>query len=111
MPARFRLTLFAAVVVSLAACAFARADGITVSAAVSLNEALTEVRDVFEKQGGERVGLNFGASGVLLTQIRNGAPVDVFIAAADKQMDDAQTLDLIEASTRTVIAGNSLVLI
>ena len=39
---------------------------------------------------GDKVELNFGATGHLLAQIREGAPVDVFIAASDEQMDQAE---------------------
>src|SRR5688500_16995585 len=56
----------------------ARAGDITVSAAVSLKEALTEVAKAYEKQTGARVNLNFGATGHLLAQVRDGAPVDGF---------------------------------
>ena len=59
-----------------------RAQEITVSAAISLKEAFTELGRTFEAgQKGRRVQFNFGASGDLVRQIAGGAPVDVFASA------------------------------
>ena len=60
---------------------------ITVSAAVSLTEALEEVATAFGAAGGARVVFNFGGSNMLARQIVNGAPVDVFVSADETQMD------------------------
>ena len=89
----------------------ARADEITVSAAVSLKESLTSIAKNYQRDHSDRIGLNFGATGQLLAQIREGAPIDVFIAASEEQMDQAQSMKLIDPATRRVIAGNTLVLI
>ncbi|MEA2708543.1 MAG: molybdate transport system permease protein [Phycisphaerales bacterium] len=89
----------------------AHAGTITVSAAVSLKESLTTIAAAYERDHAEKVVLNFGATGHLLAQIREGAPVDVFIAASDEQMDQAELQKLVDPATRRVIAGNSLVLI
>jgi molybdate transport system substrate-binding protein len=58
-----------------------------VSAAVSLTDALTTVVQQWEKAGNVRVELNFAASNILARQILEGAPVDVFISADEKQMN------------------------
>jgi molybdate transport system substrate-binding protein len=89
----------------------ANAQDVTVSAAVSLKEALGEIAVAYEREKGHKVQLNFGASGQLLAQIREGAPVDLFIPAADLQMNQAAELKLIDRGTRRVIATNTLVLI
>ena len=87
------------------------AQAITVSAAVSLQESRTAAARHYQEQTGRRVELNLGASGHLLAQLRDGAPVDLFISASAAQMDDAQRLGLIDADTRADVAGNRLVLI
>lgn len=87
------------------------AADVTVSAAVSLKAPLTEAARVYSTGSGESVELNFGATGRLLAQIRDGAPVDVFIAASSDQMEHAIKEKLVDPATRTVIAGNRLVLI
>lgn len=95
----------------LSAVASALAGTITVAAAVSLKEAMEAVAPAFEKSSGDKVQFTFGSSGQLAAQIQNGAPVDVFISAANKQVDDLSKANLLDDSTRRVIAGNTLVLI
>ena len=100
-----------AVLAVLSFTALARGGEITVSAAVSLKEALTDLASAYEKQGGGKVHHNFGATGHLLAQIRDGAPVDGFVSAAESHMDQAVKGKLVDADSRTAIAGNTLVLI
>jgi len=56
---------------------------LTVSAAVSLTDALTAIAADYAGAGLGTVRFNFAASNVLARQIVNGAPVDVFISADD----------------------------
>src|SRR5690348_14741748 len=84
---------------------------LTVSAAVSLKESFTQIGQAYEKQTGQKVEFNFGASGHLLAQIRDGAPVDLFVSACDTQMNQAEQQDLVDRGTRSDIAGNEMVLI
>ncbi|PSB63566.1 molybdate ABC transporter substrate-binding protein, partial [filamentous cyanobacterium CCP1] len=60
---------------------------------------------------GITVNYNFAASGPLQQQIEQGAPVDVFVSAATKQMDALQEQDLILTDTRRNLLTNNLVLI
>ncbi|HYW06619.1 MAG TPA: molybdate ABC transporter substrate-binding protein [Longimicrobium sp.] len=112
-PVHFRGALFAALLM-LAAC---RGDGparatVTVSAAASLREAVTELEREYEAANpGVDVRANFGASGALRRQIEQGAPVDIFISAAIGPMDALEAAGLIDRRTRRVLAGNELVLI
>jgi molybdate transport system substrate-binding protein len=89
----------------------AMAESITVAAAISLKDALSQAAAQYKAQTGEEVEFAFGSSGQLAGQITNGAPVDLFISAADKQMDDLSKAGVIDDASRKVIAGNSLVLI
>ena len=66
---------------------------------------------IYEAKTHNKITLNFGSSGQLLGQIRNGAPVDVFISAARKQVDDLAAEHLSLPETARVIAGNELALI
>lgn len=85
---------------------------LTVSAAASLTNALKEVAGQFEKtHPGTKVVCNFAASGVLLQQMAKGAPVDVFAAADQKTMNQAQEKKLIIPATRKNFVSNRLVLI
>src|SRR3954464_3204634 len=81
---------------------------ITVSAAVSLTDALTAAAQEFARAGGGTIRFNFGASNVLSRQIVNGAPVDLFISADEAQMDFAARSGAIDVKTRVPLLGNRL---
>ncbi len=89
----------------------AAAGEVRVSVAVSLKEAVTEIAKGYTEAGGEEVVLTFGASGQLARQITEGAKADVFIAAANKQVEELVKGGMAEAGTRQVVAGNRLVLV
>lgn len=83
-----------------------------VSAAISLKEPLQEIGARFEHGHPDvKVVFNVGASGVLQQQIERGAPVDVYVSAASKQMDDLEAKGLILPQTRHTLAVNVVVLI
>lgn len=103
------------VVCVLAALLFsgiARAEELRVAAAISLKDALTTVIALYQKDHPEtQVTPIYAASGALAAQIKAGAPVDVFISAAEKQVEDLKEARLIVAETKTVVARNTLVLV
>jgi molybdate transport system substrate-binding protein len=74
-----RIIAFA--IASLLACGSASAQALTVAAASDLQAALPAIVSQFEKDTGQSVRVAFGSSGNLFTQIRNGAPFDVFLSA------------------------------
>lgn len=84
---------------------------ITVSAAISLTDALESVARAYEAGGGGRVRLNVAGSNVLARQIVTGAPVDLFISADARQMDVAAQAGAIDVRTRIDLLGNRLVVI
>ena len=101
--------LFAALI---AAGAASQAQELVVSAAASLTNAFQAVGQAFEQsKPGAKVTFNFAASGPLLAQIQQGAPVDVFASADQETMNKAATAKLLAAPTRVDFAANTLVLI
>lgn len=117
---RTRRVLAALALLALGAGCGRPADGaagegevrLTVSAASSLRDALTEIAGRFEvERPGTRVRLNLGASGALRQQIEHGARVDVFVSAAERPMDALAERGLIDPATRRTLAGNELVLV
>ncbi|HEY8593972.1 MAG TPA: molybdate ABC transporter substrate-binding protein [Devosiaceae bacterium] len=72
-------TLFAAVLALLPAAAFG--TEVHVAVAANFSAAATEIAAAFEKQTGDRAILSFGSTGQLFTQIVQGAPFEVFLAA------------------------------
>jgi len=85
---------------------------LTVSAAASLTNAFREIGSAFEAANpGTTVQFNFAASGSLLQQIAQGAPVDVFASADEETMDQAERRQLVRVGSRANFAANSLVVI
>ena len=85
---------------------------LVVAAAASLTDALKQIGAVYQKQHpGVKLNFSVGSSGTLHKQIENGAPIDIFISAADANMDALVAQKLVDASTRRNLAGNRLVLI
>lgn len=85
---------------------------ITVSAAISLKDALDEIGHIYEQRhSGTKIVFNYGGSGTLQHQIEQGAPVDIFISAAKKQMDALESERFLVAGTRRALVTNKLVLI
>lgn len=88
------------------------AQELVVSAAASLTNAFQAVGQAYEKaHPGAKVTFNFAASGPLLAQIQQGAPVDVFASADQETMDRAAKANLLAEGTRADFARNTLVLI
>ena len=98
--------------VSLAAATPALAQELLVSAAVSMKDAVTELGQTFtSRRPGVAVRFNFGASGELQKQVEAGAPVDLFISAGQRQMDELERKALILSTSRRVFARNVLVVV
>ena len=92
-----------------------------VFAAASMTETLTEIGDLFmEANPGVEIVFNFDSSGTLKTQIQEGADVDVFISAGQKQMNqlditadpevNTDGLDFVLEGTRFNILENKVAL-
>lgn len=87
-------------------------SALLVAAAASMQQALQEIKPLYERSGVNRqVNYNFGSSGVLQQQIEQGAPIDIFISAASKQMDKLEQQNLLVPKTRKNLLTNILVLI
>ena len=103
-----RLIVFLAIVAASRPVAAAE---LLVSAVASLTNAFKTIGAEFERvHSSDKVIFNFAASDVLVKQIAEGAPVDVFASADEAAMDKAVTARLIVAPTRFNFAGNRLVL-
>ena len=101
----------------------AEADPVTLNvfAAASMTETLTEIQEMY-KEVAPNVTLvfNFDSSGTLKTQIQEGADCDVFISAAQKQMNQLDKdvdpevnidgLDYVLEGTRMNLLENKVVL-
>lgn len=97
--------------VALSACSReGSSQELRVSAAMSLKEVLVDLEPGFEaRHPGVDLVFNFAGSQILAGQIAEGAPVDVFAAADEPQMQRAIASGRITAAER--FARNRLVLI
>jgi len=127
------LALILVLIMALAACGepspveeetpepFAEPVELIVFAAASMTETLTQISEMY-KDVAPNVTLtfNFDSSGTLKTQIEEGAPCDIFISAAQKQMnqlDSSQSgeanpdgLDFVEQGSRINLLQNTVAL-
>lgn len=82
------------------------------SAASSLQDAMKDAGEQFQKNHPEvKINFNFAASGVLEKQIEQGASVDIFASASQKEIDLLVGKGLIIKSTRINFTRNKLVII
>lgn len=84
---------------------------LTIAAAVSLTDALEEIQEIYEDENNIKLTFNVAGSGTLAQQIKQGAPIDLFISANQKWMDTLEDEEIINRSTREDVTGNNLVLI
>lgn len=85
---------------------------LTISAAASLTDALKEIETQFKViHPNVKLNFNFGASGALQKQIENGAPADLFLSAASKNMKSLVDAKLIAEDSQTNLLSNGLVLV
>ncbi|WFA85220.1 molybdate ABC transporter substrate-binding protein [Paenibacillus amylolyticus] len=85
---------------------------LTISAAASLTDAMKEIETNYELANPYiELNFNFGASGALQQQIEQGAPADVFVSAATKNMNALVDENLIASGDQKNLLQNSLVAI
>ncbi len=95
---------------------------LVVFAAASMTETLNQIKTDYEAQHKDiTLTYNFDSSGTLKTQIQEGAICDVFISAAQKQMDqldaskdntaNPEQLDFINSDSRMDLLENKVVLV
>jgi molybdate transport system substrate-binding protein len=89
-----------------------RSSQLTISAAISLKDALEEIKPIYQTIHQDlEIIYNFSSSGSLQQQIEQGAPVDIFISAGNKQMDALESKKLLLVGTRQKLLTNQLVLV
>ena len=95
---------------------------LTVFAAASMTETMNQIADQYQKEHPNvEISFNFDSSGTLKTQIQNGADCDLFISAAQKQMNqldaskdanaNSDRLDFVKDGSRVNLLENKVVLV
>jgi molybdate transport system substrate-binding protein len=96
----------------LAAVGPAQAQDVTLSVAISMKDAVEELgRGFMAARPGVTLRYNFGSSGELQKQIEGGAPIDLFISAAERQMDELVKKGLVVSQSRRIFARNVLTVV
>lgn len=111
-PDMLRRQLITAVLAAVAGPALAQQQKpVTVFAAASLQNVLTEVGKGWTAKTGREVRFSFAASSAIARQIEQGAPADIFISADADWMDYLAQRSLIAQATRSNLLTNRLALI
>jgi len=87
------------------------AERITLFAAASLTNAITDVVNAYEQTHETSVVTSFASSSTLARQIAQGAPADIYLSANQKWMDYLQEQGSIDEASRQTLLGNTLVLV
>lgn len=88
----------------------ANAGEVTAAVAANFTEPVQQIVELFQKETGHTVKLSFGSSGKFTSQIKNGAPFDVFLAADEKNPKLLEEEGLAVKDSRFVYALGKLVL-
>src|SRR4029450_20222 len=100
------------VLLLLGAAGAAQAQDVTLSVAISMKDVVEDVgRGFMASRPGVILRYNFGSSGELQKQIEAGAPVDLFISAAERQMDELVKKGLVVSPSRRIFARNVLTVV
>ena len=106
----------------LLSCASTLAETeIIVFAAASMTETMTTIAEMYQTEYPDvKITCNFDSSGTLKTQIQEGADCDLFISAAQKQMNqmdieadpevNTEGLDIVDHATRVNLLENKVTL-
>lgn len=107
--------LAAMMVLGLAGCSGSKTSGsteLTILAAASLTDVCEELKGQYEQEHpGVTLTFSYGASGTLQAQIEESAPADIFISAAEKQMNALVAEELIDRDSVHALLENKVVLV
>ena len=115
------VTLLLAIALFTSSAAALAETELIVFAAASMTETMNEIADMYMAEHPEvRITYNFDSSGTLKTQIQEGADCDLFISAAQKQMNqldisadpavNTEGLDIVDGDTRVNLLENKVTL-
>ena len=90
---------------------FASERPITIFAAASLQNAITELAENYTDETGIRVQVSVAGTSTLAWQIQHGAPADIFISANKSWVDHLLNRNLLDPNSVSVIAENAMVLV
>ena len=102
---------FTILIIGLTSNLAAAESKVTVFAAASLTNAMTDISKAYESEQPVKIQNSFSSSSSLAKQIETGAPADIFMSADSKWMNYLQDKKRIDASSRINLLSNRLVII
>ena len=84
---------------------------VTIFAAASTTNAVSEILELYSQQTGNKARAVFAASSTLARQIANGAPADLFLSANQRWMDYLLEKAAVDAKSAAPLLSNRLVLV
>lgn len=105
------ITLFILIAVFSLPASGEAEEKITIYAAASTTNAITDLAKTWEKMKGVKVRTSFASSSSLARQIEAGAPAQIYLSANPKWMNYLEKKDLIDSKSRRDLLSNSLVII
>lgn len=101
-----RRTVLAGLAAAMLASRARAGDAVPVIAvAASLRLALDDIAAIFERTRGEKIRLTYGATGTLVTQIENGAPFELLLAADQESPARLAAAGLTRGAPRALVRG------
>ena len=82
---RFNLRRLLTLTAALALSAAAQAEVVQIAVAAHFTAPARALAEIFARTTGHEAKLSFGATGAFYTQIKNGAPFDILLAADDER--------------------------
>jgi len=82
---RFNLRRLLTLTAALALSAAAQAEVVQIAVAANFTAPARALAEIFARTTGHEAKLSFGATGAFYTQIKNGAPFDILLAADDER--------------------------
>ena len=95
----------------MASFGFASERPITIFAAASLQNAITELAENYTDETGIEVQVSVAGTSMLARQIQHGAPADIFISANKSWVEHLLDHNLLDPNSVSVIAENAMVLV
>ena len=105
-----RISILCAGILALIFSSIANAEEIRIAVAANFAEPAKEIAAGWEKKSGRHAILSFGATGLLFTQISQGAPFDIFLSADQATVEKASKEGFALAASQFTYAIGKLAL-
>ena len=86
------------------------AEEVYIAVAANFTDVTRQIAPLFEQATGHTTRISYGSTGMLFSQIENGAPFDLFLAADTSRPIKAETEGLAVSGSRFIYARGKLVL-